>query len=303
MRYSLVNRVRGIFLGALLGESLANGNSCDLGKIAVLGTESLISLGKLDVDDWLKRQQQAGIELETNINSWGQIIFATLPVVIFFHEDTAKMRENILAVQRILNWQNEPVVTDASLIIGYAIARSLNEKLNPIHLISETVSFLGNTSTSLPQELIKVNALLEKGAGLEIACRELSSIATQHQLEETFTSNISLAIYCFLSTLEDFPLTILRATQNHDLVNQDVISAITGSLSGAYNSSVGIPINWQIPVLANKSSKWGLHSFAQMLKLADTMMEVWSGVYDLNDDFSEFVEKGYTIFAAPHIIR
>jgi len=68
MRYSLVNRVRGTFLGAFLGEGLSSQNSFRLGKIAVLGTESLISLGRLDVDDWLKRQEQAGIELETNIN-------------------------------------------------------------------------------------------------------------------------------------------------------------------------------------------------------------------------------------------
>ncbi|MFN9615806.1 MAG: ADP-ribosylglycohydrolase family protein, partial [Dolichospermum sp.] len=120
MRYSLVNRVKGTLLGALLVESLANPNCCNLGKIAVLGTESLISLGRLDVDDWLKRQEQAGIELKTNIHSWGQIIFATLPVVMFYHENPVKMRENILEVQRIFifNQQHEPLIRDASLIIG-----------------------------------------------------------------------------------------------------------------------------------------------------------------------------------------
>ncbi|MFM9157527.1 MAG: ADP-ribosylglycohydrolase family protein, partial [Dolichospermum sp.] len=93
-----------------------------MGKIAVLGTESLISFGKLDVNDWLKRQEQAGIELETNIHSWGQIIFATLPVVMFFHENPVKMRENILEVSKIftLNQEYQSLITDASLIIGYA---------------------------------------------------------------------------------------------------------------------------------------------------------------------------------------
>ncbi len=296
MRYSLVSRVRGAFLGAFLGESLTNPNNCNLGKVAVLGTESLISLGKLDVDDWLKRQQQAGIELETNINSWGQIILATLPVVMFFHEDTGKMREKILEVQKIWNRQNEPIVRDASLIIGYAIAQSLNEKLNPHSLISEMVSFLDKTSTSLPQQLINVNDLLKKGAGLEIAQRELSST-------EQLTSNIGLAFYCFGSTLEDFPLTVLRANQNHDFANQDVTSAIAGVLSGSYNSTVGIPVNWQISPSVTKSPAWGLENFTQILKLADRMMAVWSGVYNFRDDCGECVETRYTIFAAPHIIR
>ena len=296
MRYSLVNRVRGTFLGAFLGEGLSSQNSFKLGEIAVLGTESLISLGRLDVDDWLKRQEQAGIELETNINFWGQIILATLPVAIFFHDNTDRMRENILAVQRIFNWQNEPMIRDASLIIGYAIAQSLNEKLNPHSLISETVSFLDKTSTLLPQELIKVNNLLKKGVGLETAQRELSS-------PEKLISNIGLAFYCFGSTLEDFPLTVLRANQNHNFANQNITGAIAGALSGAYNSTVGIPVNWQISPSVTNSPAWGLESFAQMFTLADTMMAVWSGVYDLSDNCGEFVDTGYTIFAAPHIIR
>jgi hypothetical protein len=40
-----------------------------------------------------------------------------------------------------------------------------------------------------------------------------------------------------------------------------------------------------------------------MLKLADIMMAVWAGVYDFSDHFGECVDTGYTIFAAPHIIR
>jgi hypothetical protein len=66
MRYSLVNRFRGAFLGAFLGESVAksrladqNTSYCDLGKLAVNGTESLIRLGRLDIHDWVERQQLA----------------------------------------------------------------------------------------------------------------------------------------------------------------------------------------------------------------------------------------------------
>jgi hypothetical protein len=296
MRYSLVNRVRGAFLGAFLGESLSNPNGVNLDRIAVLGTESLISLGRLDVEDWLKRQEATDIKLEKNISSWGQMILATLPVVMFFHENPVKMRENILELQKIWKWQDEPIVRDGSLIIGYAIAQSLNEKLNPRTLISETVSFLDKTSTSLPQQLIKVNDLLKRGVGLETATRELSS-------PEQLTSNIGLAVYCFLSTLEDFSFTILRANQNHDFASPDVTGAIAGGLSGAYNSMVGIPVNWQISSSVTNSPTWGLENFAQMLKLADTMMAVWAGVYDFSDNFGESVETRYTVFAAPHIIR
>lgn len=296
MRYSLLHRVRGTFLGAFLGERLSHSNSFNLGKIAVLGTESLISLGELDIDDWLKRQQQAGIKLETNINSWGQIILATLPVAIFFHDDIEKMRANILEVQRICNCPDEVIVRDASLIIGYAIAQSLTEKLNPSTLISEIINFLDQTSTYLPEQLIKVNDLLKTAASVDIAVSELSS-------PEKLTSNIGLAVYCFLSSLEDFSLTVLRASRNHGGDNQNVTSAITGALSGAYNSTMGIPVNWQISASVSNSGAWGLESFTQILRLADKMIAVWAGVYDWSDDFGEFLETRYTIFAAPHIIR
>ena len=296
MRYSLLHRVRGTFLGAFLGERLSHSGGFNLGEIAVLGTESLISLGELDIDDWLKRQQQAGIKLETNINSWGQIILATLPVAIFFHDDIEKMRANILEVQRICNCPDEVIVRDASLIIGYAIAQSLTEKLNPSTLISEIINFLDQTSTYLPEQLIKVNDLLKTDVSLDIAVSELSS-------PEKLTSNIGLAVYCFLSTLEDFSLTVLRASRNHGGDNQNVISAITGALSGAYNSTMGIPVNWQISASVSNSGAWGLESFTQILRLADKMIGMWAGVYDWSDDFGEFLETRYTIFAAPHIIR
>ncbi len=296
MRYSLLHRVRGTFLGAFLGERLSHSGGFNLGEIAVLGTESLISLGELDIDDWLKRQQQAGIKLETNINSWGQIILATLPVAIFFHDDIEKMRVNILEVQRIYNCPDEVIVRDASLIIGYAIAQSLTEKLNPSTLISETINFLGETSTYLPEQLIKVNDLLKTGASLDIAVRKLSS-------SEELTSNIGLAVYCFLNTLEDFSLTVLRASRNHGGDNQNVTSAITGALSGAYNSTMGIPLNWQISALVSNSGAWGLENFTQMLRLTDKMIAVWAGVYDWSDDCGEFLETRHTIFAAPDIIR
>ncbi|MFM7364466.1 MAG: ADP-ribosylglycohydrolase family protein [Cuspidothrix sp.] len=296
MIYSLLHRVRGTFLGAFLGEVLSRPNVFNLGTIAVVGTESLISLGGLDVDDWLKRQQQAGIKLETNINSWGKIILATLPVAIFFHDDIEKMRVNILEVQRICNCSDEVIVRDASLIIGYAIAQSLNQKLNPFTLISETINFLGETSTYLPEQLIKVNHLLKTTASLDIAVRELSS-------PEKLTSNIGLAIYCFLSTLEDFSLTVLRASRNHGDCYQNLTSAIAGALSGAYNTTMGIPVNWQISASISNSAAWGLENFTQISKLSDKMIAVWAGVYDWSDDFEEFLETRHTIFAAPHIIR
>jgi ADP-ribosylglycohydrolase len=306
MRYSLVSRVRGTFLGAFLGENLAGQNYSDLGKISILGSQSLIALGRLDVDDWLKRQQQASVELQVNNTSWAKIIFATLPVAIFFHEDTIKLKQNLLQLLQI--WDTDPVVTDAALAIGYAIAQSLTEKLDPLTLIPQTIAFLGETPTPITFNLLKVNTLLAQGAGLEQARTEFSK-------QEKPSNNIALAFYCFLSTLEDFRLTVLRATdhageQDPWCLGAQVRSAITGALSGAYNSTAGIPVNWQ--VLATNSPTWGVSSFSPILELADALVTVWSGAYNITPSINEFTQAGYSmnwelvplsIFAAPRVIR
>ncbi|MBH8567088.1 ADP-ribosylglycohydrolase family protein [Nostoc sp. CENA67] len=316
MRYSLVSRFRGTILGVLLGQTLAKDyeqksqNCFEMVKIAILGTQSLISLGKLDLDDWLKRQQQRSFDLHINNKVSLQAILATIPVALFFHENKIKLRENLLRVLQI--WEYDPVVRDGTLAVGYAIAKSLTEKLQPRTLIPQIIAFLGETSTSIPQNLLKVNDLLEQGVGLEKAQAEFSK-------QEKWSNAIAMAFYCFLSTLEDFPLAVLRATDNGNVARLEarnshlqIIGAITGALSGAYNSTVGIPVKWQILLSSGNLTAWELTSLDQMLELADALVAVWSGVYSVALHPSESQEQGCVmsneqallcVYAAPHVIR
>ncbi|BAY13851.1 ADP-ribosylglycohydrolase family protein [Calothrix sp. NIES-2098] len=291
MRYSLVSRFRGTLLGALIGESLASTDRkefqhrCDIDRIAVLGTESLIALGKLDLDDWRSRQQQPSTNLAVTDNISLKVILATLPVALFFHENTLKLRQNLLLVLKI--WEDNPVVRDGTLAVGYAIAQILTEKLHPRTLIPEAIAFIGETPTSLPQQLLKVNTLLDRGAGLERAQVELSK-------EDKLSSAVAMAFYCFLSTLEDYRLAVLRATQPGDVWQQDhwrlhlhSISAITGALSGAYNSTAGIPVGWQISYSQANSAASEQSNFSGVVELADALVAVWSGLYNLAQDSSQ----------------
>ncbi|MDZ8051618.1 MAG: ADP-ribosylglycohydrolase family protein [Aulosira sp. ZfuVER01] len=296
MRYSLVSRFRGALLGALVGGSLASShhkelpNCCDIDTMAVLGTESLIELGRLDLDDWQSRQQQASSNLAVTNSISLKVILATLPVALFFHENTLKLRQNLLRVLKI--WEDDPVIRDGTLAVGYAIAQSLTEKLHPRTLIPEAIAFIGETPTSLPQQLLKVNALLDRGAGLERAQVDLSR-------GEKLSSAIAMAFYCFLITLEDYRLAVLRATQPGDVWQQDHwrlhlhnISAITGALSGAYNSTAGIPVGWQILYSQANSPASGLSNFSGVVELTDALVAVWSGLYNFAQDSSHSSAEG-----------
>ena len=293
MRYSIVSRFRGTLLGALIGQSLAASqdkefqNRCDIEPIAVRGTKSLIRLGKLDLDDWQSLQPQASLNISL------KVILATLPVALFFHENPLKLRQQLLGVVKI--WDDDPVIRDGTLAVGYAIAQSLTEKLHPRTLIPEAIAFIGETSTSLPQQLIKVNNLLERGASLERVQIELSK-------EEKLSQGIAIAFYCFLSTLEDYRLTVLQANQLSKMWQQDQkrlylqsTSGITGALSGAYNSIAGIPIGWQILYSQANSATKRLSNFSGMVELADALVAVWSGLYNHAQHLGQLSAEGESI--------
>jgi hypothetical protein len=299
MRYSLVSRFRGTLLGALLGAKLASSKTkqlkspCDVDKIVVLGAKSLIALGRLEINDWQDRQQQDSLHLNITDEISPNLILGTLPVALFFHENITKLRQNLLHVLDI--WEYDPVARDGTLAVGYAIAQILTEKLHPSTLIPEIISFIGETPTSTPQQLLKVNEFLDQGAGLDRVQAELGK-------GQKHSGTIALAFYCFLSTLEDYRLAVLRATQIGDVwrtetghLHSQNTSIITAALSGAYNSTTGIPVNWQVWNRQSDSASWGMTNFSQMLELADALVAVWSGVYNFDLHPSDFQLEGCVI--------
>jgi ADP-ribosylglycohydrolase len=294
MRYSLTSRFKGCVLGAILGENLFDKPQVEKTdsqngwyKIAIRGTQSLVKLGFFESNDWLIPQQPQFSQLDNS----SAAILATLPLILFFHENPVKMRHNLL--QAVDMWQKDLVVRDGVLAVGYAISQCLREKLTRATLIPQTVAFIGETETRLPQLLLKVNSLLQEGSGLERLQAELSK-------EEKLSNTIATAFYCFLSSLEDFRLTVLRATQKSSY--SKTLGAITGALSGAHNSIVGIPVTWQLTISQAELAECNIADFLEMLKLTDALAAVWSGVYELSQNVDEGRNEQCAI-AAPHVIR
>lgn len=309
MRYSLVSRFRGTLLGALLGTNLAITREqppesfSDMGKLMLLGAESLLELGKLDLNDWQQRQQQTLPDLKTIHKVPLKAIIATLPVALFFHEHPLKLRQQLLQTSQI--WSDDPVVRDGALAIGYAIAQSLTEKLDSRTLIPQIIAFIGETPTLLPKKLLQVNDLLAKYAALDQAEAELS---TQDQT----SSAIAMSFYYFLTTLEDFRLTLLRATHHQKFLHSPTVSAIAGALSGTYNSTAGIPPQWKVLHSSSNSATEERVNFSQVLELADALVAMWSGVYNVSLHSRHFQPEGciipnqqdsVSVFAAPRVIR
>ena len=316
MRYPLINRYKGTLLGALLGAVLANDANhqdyfgSDVSKIAVMSAQSLIELGKLDINNWLEGHQTKSPHLDITDGVLPKAIIATLPVALFFHENPANLRQNLLDMLQI--WEDDPIVRDSTLAVGYAIAQCFTEKLHPQTLIPEIIAFIGETSTLLPQKLLKLNNFLDQGVGLESAQAEFSR-------QEEPSNLIAMAFYCFLSTLEDLPIAVLRANHQDNIWRREteksdsqIITTITGALSGAYNSTAGIPVKWRVLLCPTNLASGELTTFSQVLELADALVAVWSGVYDPALHLKDYPEEGCVryekqaqlcVFASPRIIQ
>ncbi|NES23015.1 MAG: ADP-ribosylglycohydrolase family protein [Symploca sp. SIO3E6] len=308
MRYSLLNRFRGVLLGSFVGEVLGNGGYQGLvldsfsfkdikpvdtqpnpslsawQQIAACGTKSLINCGRLDWQDWLEQissQQPSLLELK-NTASCSEAALATVPIALFFHEDEAKLRQQLLQGAAI--WQDDTQSQyEGVLAIALAIALALTEKLNPSTLISQTLAYLGTTQTPMAKQLAEVQTLLEQGAGLNTTLQQLRRVQSelysdlpqerspQSKLNNCPYISIALAFYCFLSTPEDFRLCVTRAVRT--CYQPQITAALTGALSGAYNSIIDIPVSWHLAAKRIKTN-------GENWQLAESLLGVWLGVYD-----------------------
>lgn len=302
MRYSLTSRVRGTLIGALFGQSLATTEITEdsyWSKVATQGMESLIARGVFDLEEWNKFYPE-GCNSEESCNLiLANAILATLPVALFFHDNHIKLRQNLLlAIEK----HNCSLLKDGVLAVGYLVAQSLNEKIHPTSLVAEITAFIGKTTSELPIKLQLVNNLIVENVGYS----ELQNCLGK---ENNISNIIAVAFYCFATTREDFRLTCLRAYKNK--YSSQACGAIAGAISGAYNGMAGIPITWHLGLDEAKLAQWGLTSFSQMVELADALVAVWSGVYNVLPQFKQIKEAKNTnlsfsqneAIAAPYIIR
>lgn len=294
MRYPLINRFRGALLGAFIGEILtlndAKKSTDDIWwyELIVSSAQSLIQLGKFDIEDWSTQVRKKWHNCDPSNSILNAAIIATLPVTLFFHENILELRNNLLKTLDV--WDNDPEVRDAVLAVSYVIAQSLNEKVCWKMLLPQTNDFIGDASTKLPQNLLQIYNSVNN----TVISQDIATVLEQ---EITPITAIGLAFYYFISSPEDFRLCLLRANQNPCFG----VETVGGILSGTYNSTLGIPVNWQIGQSNLKITPSLFTNCFQMLELADALVAVWSGVYKLALHSGTFKDK--LIIAAPSVIR
>lgn len=296
MRYTIESRFQGAFLGAAVGEMLGifiTGRSwhhleplpvrwdLDIGQLdqflpgwgshAVDGCKSLIARGRVDGNRVVGNEATA----------------ITLPVALFFHEDAAKLRRRLNQLAA-----SSKETRDEIMAIAYCLLQIAREKLDPSTIVPQIITYI-QSDGALAEELAQVQTLLEMGASLETASSLLSN-------------SIGLALYCFASTPEDFRLSVMRALRIATIRPQ-LVAALTGAMSGTYNSLTGIPVSWRMAMARPEIARnflvpcWSVTSGSEIVQLATNLFAAWSGVYWPTNP-SNKSSQGNAV-AAPQIMR
>lgn len=226
-----------------------------------------------------------------------EILGALLPVILYFHEAPQELQRQI---QQHLPPSASPELNAGAEVISGAIAHILQEQGSLNTFIPDLLSVQSSSPGELLRPVESVQDLLSSRASLHTAVQTLlSADATENS---GFISGIALALYCWLSTPEQWLLSIQRVQHITGQTNRNFIAALTGAFSGAHNGPFEMLNPWQHPALCSPLRET-VPTAAQILSLADHLLATWSGV--LQPLYSLPVEqhiKGAAI-AAPGIMR
>ena len=331
MQYSLFNRFCGVLLGAAVGEqqgalverlrspmSAPTGSELPLdqhlltprySQWMIATAQSLVACQTLDLADWQQRlSAQPERRSPISQTDLSEIAIATLPLVLFFHEDELKLRQALQSASQRLGGQPDSIL--GAWVIGFAIAQALQETLHLPTLIGQILTVLPSVApetaiaTYLAQQLQQVQMLVNQRAGLESARTQLIRHASEHSDPKICqqTTAIALAFYCWLSTPEDSQLAILRS--HRFAYRPSVVGALTGALVGAYNGRTSLPVNWCLVVEPSSQTNTSVTSEQvqpDWTTLATNLLSAWSGTYDLHGFTTQ--PRSLPAIAAPRVIR
>ena len=257
MKHLLLNRFQGALIGVNLiyidqQRLIPNRLITEITPSLMTGISYLIRPDKLDTNQWAKN-------IFSDIPSPERAMVAMLPLMLFFHNDRVKLREALIDVSH--TWQLDWETYSSALAIGYIISRSLTESFSQRAIIPQLLDEMSNIHPLLFQELSTIDRLLNDSSSLQEIIQRTA--IDSHPIIAATT----IAIYCFLSTPEDFSLAIRRADRGGD--RSGLTCALTGMMAGTQNSLAGIPLNGYLAT----QDRFG------WLLAAENLLNAWAGVY------------------------
>lgn len=257
MQHSLLHRFQGTLVGSIIRPTPPLKPIYELSQD--LG-ERLIGSEGLKAADGLELRQKYEEQLPFPLSS-SQFILATLPLQLRYYDAPCQGQVQLASLGKI--WE-QPQSTLADIMVwGHSLTLALQEKLNPRTLVSQLLGAYPGLDTPLMLSLRELPRWLNHRLPLAAI---LSHFPHHPNLP------VLAALSCFMTTPEDAKLCLLRAS--HSPLEPGLTSALTGALSGSYNSVVGLPLSWRWTREAE-----GL--IASRTEQAQLLFARWSGVYEI----------------------
>ena len=274
MNCQTLDRFRGAWLGSMLGSSIElRANLGSIGLQSFILREQIariiIESQGSDADtiaDLLAKEHSGDRRLDTLAEY--SYCLSLLPLIIFYGDNWSLLAKIVRKYYLKLGNLSHNSELEADILLwSYLVSSILNSG-----------SELNNQrfSKSIGQALINVGKKTVLTALLEVVITAMERGASLQQLSEQLLSEgnsgqraIALSYYCFATTATDFKLSVQRASRLDPKI-AELTTALTGTVSGAYNGMAGIPLGWK---MANKNKVYS--SASQTLDL----FRAWLGIY------------------------
>ncbi len=274
MIYSLFNKFQGAWLGSVMATARfkADSQPNPWEQIAIIGTQSLVQQGYLDLKHWQTQITATNPDLLKLLGTAtaSEAVWATLPVSLFYHEQYT----NTKLLSAINLWLAPEESPHLGLAMGEAIALLLDQDFHinfpqDFNRRSQPDNLAARPLPAAFQQLLSRTFPISPSFWENLPCLASAIKVINSQIPAS-QAPLAITCYCILSTPEDFTLSIDRAAATPQ---PEIAIALTGFLSGAYNTLRGIPLSWQTQVNS------GINSGIDYYQLVDRLFATWSGVY------------------------
>lgn len=330
MQYPLVNRFRGALLGTVLGERLGY---CSLqypakqpydwqwieqwgfaelaiddcwSRLIVEGCRQLALHHQWQEQGWSDRLLQNGVKQKAMNLAGGGLAgadlagmsLAVLPVALYFHEDEARLQQEV--EQAIARWSSFQAVgaIDAekamlpALTAATVLSLILREQFQPSLVLDQ----LSSRYAALEESCLLVKDLLKRQVPLLAAAKAIT------QRPSIELNVLTCALYAFLKVPSDFRLSTIQALQIN--CGTPIVAGLVGAWAGAYSGLTGIPLSWRLSnQRAELSTSLQLPSEVELLQVSDRLLMSWAGVHPANLASEQAAFGAATVVASRNIIR
>lgn len=295
MHYNTYDRFCGSWWGSIIGQTITHQADNLFTQPWLLGRRQI---AQLLLEQKLTITNSFGEDISTQVNGlkYNSSLLALLPLIIFppdkqdlcqklggkHHLKSANYFDNIYCSQQVLLW-------------SYLLATVLNNRFNSLSqtgLIEEVLSQHQIPESILTDKLQLVFQGIQKGNSLTQMVEQVSAA------EQSEATAIALAWYCFATTPQDFKLSVGRSARIDDHLNSNqggLITALTATLSGAYNGMKIISQGWK----TKPDQEQHLHVENQLLT---KLFKSWLGVYAREENYESCNPKLDAI-ALPRLIQ